>query len=60
MLEISPRTAYHILAKGEGPRTIRVGRHIRILETDLNDWFDAQRQQQVKDSKGSKEQESND
>ncbi len=40
LLQISQRTAYALLASGSGPRSIRVGRHIRILKSDLEKWFE--------------------
>lgn len=42
MLSLSIRTAYHLVSSGNGPKSIRVGRHIRILERDLNEWIDEQ------------------
>jgi excisionase family DNA binding protein len=60
MLGISTRTAYQILAKEGGPKTLRVGRHIRILESDLDEWFENQRRPQLIDPDGSKDRNTSD
>jgi excisionase family DNA binding protein len=43
MLDISQRTAYGLIASGLGPSFIRVGRHIRITQEDLDKWIETKR-----------------
>lgn len=34
-------TVYQWNSKGTGPRYIRVGRHVRYRQSDIDDWLDA-------------------
>lgn len=40
-LDIPIQTIYQWRTKGAGPRGIKVGRHIRFRQTDINTWLDA-------------------
>lgn len=44
VLGISQRSAYNLIAGGNGPKHIRVGRHIRVTQKDLLEWLESQRQ----------------
>jgi excisionase family DNA binding protein len=45
MMSISQRTAYSLMAKGLGPASIRVGRHIRITKDEFDKWIEAKQTQ---------------
>jgi predicted DNA-binding transcriptional regulator AlpA len=31
-------TAYYLHAKGEGPETVKIGRHLRVSRKDFDSW----------------------
>ena len=41
-LDVPPATLYAWRHKGTGPRGIRVGRHVRYREDDVEAWLDTQ------------------
>lgn len=41
-LSVPPRTLYAWRYKGTGPRSIRVGRHLRYRPEDVDAWLDEQ------------------
>ncbi len=43
-LQIPIKTLYDWRHKGEGPPTIRVGRHLRFDPIDIVEWLDARKQ----------------
>lgn len=40
LLNIPLRTMYHYNKVGRGPRTLKVGRHLRVSSTDLAEWIE--------------------
>lgn len=40
-LRVPIRTLYAMRTKGTAPRGIRVGRHVRVDERDLDEWLEA-------------------
>jgi len=44
LLKISPQTLYSWRDRGLGPRAIKVGRHLRFRETDVERWLNEQAQ----------------
>lgn len=40
LLNIPLRTMYHYNKVGRGPRTLRVGRHLRVASSDLAEWIE--------------------
>lgn len=43
-LQVPIKTLYDWRHKGEGPPTIRVGRHLRFDPADIADWLNARKQ----------------
>lgn len=39
-LGIPERTAYHLAKTDPNLKAAKVGRHIRVMESDLHDWID--------------------
>lgn len=39
-LGIPERTAYHLAKTEPNLKAAKVGRHIRVMESDLNEWID--------------------
>ena len=39
-LGVPLQTVYQWRTRGEGPRGIKVGRHVRVRRSDLNAWLD--------------------
>jgi predicted DNA-binding transcriptional regulator AlpA len=37
------RTVYYLHQSGRGPRTVRLGRHLRVRRNDFESWIDTQR-----------------
>lgn len=44
-LDIPVQTIYQWRTKGSGPRGIRVGRHLRFRQEDLDAWIESQADQ---------------
>lgn len=42
LLKISPHTLYQWRLRNEGPVAIKVGRHLRFREADVDRWLDTQ------------------
>lgn len=42
LLGVPPGTLKQWRYKGTGPRSLRVGRHVRYRPTDVEDWIDRQ------------------
>jgi excisionase family DNA binding protein len=40
-VQIPVRTLYAWRLKGEGPRAIRVGKHIRFRQSDVDEWLES-------------------
>ena len=36
-------TVYYLRARGRGPKTAQIGRHLRVLRQDFIDWFESNR-----------------
>ncbi len=40
LLQVPPQTLYGWRTRGEGPRGLRVGRHVRYRQRDVDKWLD--------------------
>jgi excisionase family DNA binding protein len=40
-LQCQPKTVYSMVARGDGPVAVRVGRFIRFREADVRAWIDS-------------------
>jgi len=47
LLQISEQTLHQWRYRNTGPKSIRVGRHVRYRTNDLEDWLDEQAQKQT-------------
>jgi predicted DNA-binding transcriptional regulator AlpA len=37
------RTVYYLHQSGHGPKTVRLGRHLRVRRNDYDDWLESSR-----------------